>query len=407
MSTPTAPLLAPYTTPPPYQSLHLITSVLGSTSNWVVLRYLCDTLQTSSLRRGNIDSLEGGVGLEEGNEERSAAKKRKVVLVSFLRGWEFWRAEARRVGLDLNKLSKEGRFSFVDGVTELFSPAPTPQSPNPTVPGGAVSSSPRARKSSVSSPSFPLPDRTPPSPSQAARGPRPGPISLSGRVNPLLARPTPPTPPISAKPSTTFSQQNTSAGDDSHRNPSIRTLRWVPTRGSDGGLDGVEKAIASAIEDICKGQSNEHKSEQAGENDVLLVLDQPDFLLAATGPSMCVGATEMGESIMGLRRLVHSTIVTAAADSPLMHSAQQPTPLEIEHSALVVSLAHQAQMVLQLRGLDTGVARDVSGVLRVSKGGALADTNTLKNEEGGSWEEREVLYFVQGDGSVKVFGRGE
>ena len=97
-----------------------------------------------------------------------------------------------------------------------------------------------------------------------------------------------------------------------------------------------------------------------------------------------------------------------AADSPLMHSSQQPTPLEIEHSALVVSLAHQAHMVMQLRGLDTGVARDVSGVLRVSKGGALADTDTLKNgENDDTWEEKEVLYFVQSDGSVKVFGRGE
>ncbi|EFR02514.1 hypothetical protein MGYG_05509 [Nannizzia gypsea CBS 118893] len=395
MSSSTAPLLAPYTTPPPYQALQLITSVLGSTSNWLVLRCLCDALQIPSLRRGNIDGLEDTADFE-GDDSTKRSKKLKVVLVSFLRGWEFWRAEARRAGLDLNKLSKEGKFSFVDGVTYLFSPSPT-QIPQSAVPGGALASPTRARKSSISSPSFPLPDRTPPRAPQNARGPKPGPISFSGRANPLLARPAPPTPPISAAP-TAFATPPTSAINDSNHIQNIRMLRWAPSPGNPGGLDGVEKTISSAIADICKGQ----------ENDVLLVLDQPDFLLAATGSSMQVASAEMGELIMGLRRLVHSTIITVAADSPLMHSSQQPTPLEIEHSALVVSLAHQAQMVMQLRGLDTGVARDVSGVLRVSKGGALADTDTLKNEENGdTWEEKEVLYFVQSDGSVKVFGRGE
>ena len=64
-------------------------------------------------------------------------------------------------------------------------------------------------------------------------------------------------------------------------------------------------------------------------------------------------------------------------------------------------------MVLQLRELDTGVARDVSGVLRVSKGGAWEVAREEKNEENAAWEEREVLFFVQGDGAVRVFGRGE
>lgn len=68
-------------------------------------------------------------------------------------------------------------------------------------------------------------------------------------------------------------------------------------------MDGVEKVITSAIDDIRKEQANGDKTEQEGDNGVLLVLDQPDFLLAATGSSMRVGATEMGELIMGLRRV--------------------------------------------------------------------------------------------------------
>jgi elongator complex protein 6 len=60
-------------------------------------------------------------------------------------------------------------------------------------------------------------------------------------------------------------------------------------------------------------------------------------------------------------------------------------------------------MIMQLRNLETGAARDVSGVLRVSKGGAWGQREGAAE----NWEEKEVLYFVQRDGSVNVFGRGE
>lgn len=50
-----------------------------------------------------------------------------------------------------------------------------------------------------------------------------------------------------------------------------------------------------------------------------------------------------------------------------------------------------------VRGLETGTARDVSGVLRVGRGAGL------KEEE---VEEKEVLYFACGDGGVRVFERG-
>jgi elongator complex protein 6 len=120
----------------------------------------------------------------------------------------------------------------------------------------------------------------------------------------------------------------------------------------------------------------------------------------------------MSEWVMGLREHVHSAVLTLTADSPLIHNAHLPgqaTPLEIEHAALVVGMAHQARMVMQLRGLDTGVARDVSGVLRVSKGGSWVPESEPKSGDDSHqvWEEREILYFVQGDGAVRVFGRGE
>lgn len=73
------------------------------------------------------------------------------------------------------------------------------------------------------------------------------------------------------------------------------------------------------------------------------------------------------------------------------------TPLEVNHTALVMGFAHQARVILGVRSLETGTARDVSGVLRVARGAGVEEEEV---------EEKEVLYFVGGDGGVKVFERG-
>lgn len=55
---------------------------------------------------------------------------------------------------------------------------------------------------------------------------------------------------------------------------------------------------------------------------------------------------------------------------------------------------------MALRLLDTGTARDVSGVVRITAGDG-------GSKEAEKIEERELLYFVGGDGGVKVFERGQ
>lgn len=57
-----------------------------------------------------------------------------------------------------------------------------------------------------------------------------------------------------------------------------------------------------------------------------------------------------------------------------------------------------------LRLLDTGTARDVSGVIRITVGDQLIeDDRDIQRRV----EERELLYFVGGDGGVRVFERGQ
>jgi elongator complex protein 6 len=80
MSTRIPPLLEPYLTLPPEASLILLTSVLGASSNWLVLRFLHSTLTHHN------------ASAEEPSEDEP-----KVLLVSFMRDATFWRENAKRM----------------------------------------------------------------------------------------------------------------------------------------------------------------------------------------------------------------------------------------------------------------------------------------------------------------------
>ncbi|KAM0193899.1 hypothetical protein ACHAPI_007327 [Fusarium lateritium] len=105
----------------------------------------------------------------------------------------------------------------------------------------------------------------------------------------------------------------------------------------------------------------------------VLIIDQLDTLLAVTDESTT--SLTLQNLVLGLRSLVHSTVLTLSADTPLV--AAQATMLEREHASLVLSTAHAADAVLALRPGVEGM------------GGAT-----------------EYLYHVVADGGVKVFERG-
>jgi elongator complex protein 6 len=97
---------------------------------------------------------------------------------------------------------------------------------------------------------------------------------------------------------------------------------------------------------------------------------------------------------------VHATIVALSDDSPL--ALRQHTPLEINHATFLTSVAYQADLMMNLRLLDTGTARDISGVIRITVKEGFEDEATPSRMEG-----KEMLYFIGGDGNVKVFERGQ
>lgn len=90
MATRLPPLLQPYLSPPPANSLVLLTSVLGASTNWLVLRWICSLLEGD--RGDEVPEL--------GASETGTASGPTVVLCSFLREGGFWREGAgRMVGL--------------------------------------------------------------------------------------------------------------------------------------------------------------------------------------------------------------------------------------------------------------------------------------------------------------------
>ena len=130
----------------------------------------------------------------------------------------------------------------------------------------------------------------------------------------------------------------------------------------------------------------------------VLVIDGLDFLLDSL-PSLSV--LQVSQLVLSLRQHMHSMVVTASADFPLLHnSSVSATPMEKSHRAFVTSLAHQSRQVIQTRALGTGAAEDITGVLRVSTGGDLGEE--LEGLEEGEW-----LYKVKGDGNARVWARGE
>ena len=152
-------------------------------------------------------------------------------------------------------------------------------------------------------------------------------------------------------------------------------------------LSSIEKKITAAL---TQAQATNPSTK------TLLILDYTSLLLTTT-PSLTSNA--LSTLILTLRShsAVHSTLLTTPADGPFLSAAQPdanaaPTPIESESAAFTVQQAHCARSVLSVRELGTGAARDVSGVLRVTKGGK-------SDEEVKEWEG---LYLVGRDGGVKI-----
>ncbi|KAF7856340.1 hypothetical protein EAF04_009868 [Stromatinia cepivora] len=160
-------------------------------------------------------------------------------------------------------------------------------------------------------------------------------------------------------------------------------------------LPTISQILNTAITSLSSSSSSQTPK-------IILMIDNPDYLIASSASSTIT--QDLNSLLLNLREKVYSTILTVSIDTPLLSpSSSSQTPLETNTSTFATSLAHEASLILSTRLLDTGAARDVSGVLRITAGGNPVE----EAENEGVIEEKELLYFVSGDGSVRVFERGQ
>ncbi|EXJ79595.1 hypothetical protein A1O3_07874 [Capronia epimyces CBS 606.96] len=276
----------------------------------------------------------------------------EVVFVSLLRPLSLWAEMGKKMGLDFASLLRNRRITYVDGLT-----------------GGIPSTA--ATASTIEADTRQLPTT------------RPRSITLKDIKDAL---------------------------DDVLRRPSISTS----TRPTPSGHLSSSRSADGVFSPRIPPATASPFARSVGEKPLILI-DGIDFLLASQ-PS--VSPVELQSFLATLRTKCHGLMLTCQADSPLLHwsSTSGPgheTPLERNHAHFLTGLAHSARWVFQLRGLDTGSAKDVSGVIRVSRGGdrgmydgvGVDDSPDRSREQ--DLADGEWLYQLQGDSAVRVWARGE
>lgn len=358
-STRIPPLLQPYIRLPNDESLILLTSTLGASANWLIIRFLCDALSNHTQ--------DGGV---EGHN---------VVLVSWMRDHEFWKQESRKgAGLDLERLRREGRFAFVDGLSRLCLDGVEEQSAGvERIPPTAGLNAGRIPQTSSARTPQTLPVRGPP-----------------GRIVPPRGLSIPTPTPAATNTAAEITSMNKST-------PGHYTLTSLD-------LTHLKTAISSAVSSL-NGSPSASQSTTDHQR-TLLILDNPDILLALNA---AIDPSALTSLILDLHTLptVSHILTHIQSDNPLLSLSTPPQPLELEHHNLLVKYAHMSRRILGVRVLDTGVARDVSGVIRVTEQKESWLDLGLGDDDGKDQAEQsetgnEFLYQIKGDGSAKVFERG-
>ncbi len=263
------PLLEPYLALPDEAALIVLTGILGANTNWLALRYLHSFLKSSpsssapipASRRDGYNGeteLQNGMGEAKGNQVGETS----VILLSFLRDFAFWKDAAARLGLDLEAQGRKGRFGFVDGLTGLFS-------------GGASTAT-------TSTSTAATPGNGP--------GAGAGAFARTGGTSPA------------ASPSTRGIPLRPQVPQVSQRSPAVPgASAWNPQKWTltSPALADVSGMLHGAVDELA-GKGN-------GKGRVVLVIDQLDFLLAASPSAGDVSVLALRELLLDLREVCPST----------------------------------------------------------------------------------------------------
>ncbi|TGZ77986.1 hypothetical protein EX30DRAFT_398078 [Ascodesmis nigricans] len=285
-----------------------------------------------------------------------------IVVVGFVGEDLMECADGRRKGDAMAKERAEERYVFVDAVTELFlPPVSTTGATGMTIATGGVNREAGAGVGVGAG-------RRPPSSSSMS----PSPVRTPGSVRNAI--PTPPTPQ-----KTPATMQNTTT------NPSATPPAPTPTLTALSGLTALSNQLTKLLTSLSKHDKR------------VLILLNPEILIATLG----VLARELVEVVEEWHEHVSTTTLLTTTSTPLL--TRTTTRMEKETATFVTTIAHEAAVTVSLRGLETGLASDVSGVMKVTVRG---DGDAEVGGKGQGEREGEWLYHVREQG-VEVFKRGE
>lgn len=93
-----------------------------------------------------------------------------------------------------------------------------------------------------------------------------------------------------------------------------------------------------------------------------------------------------------------------------MSPKKRPSDLEINYSSFAYAIVHRAYSIISLRHFPGGKTKDVTGVIRISRGSGYyaakkdSSSDTSDHEESTN-TQLEMLYFVN-DSGVRFFHKG-
>ena len=170
----------------------------------------------------------------------------------------------------------------------------------------------------------------------------------------------------------------------------LKFLDFLTTNAPLSSMQEIEREIFSALP----------SSPSSGKKTVL-ILDNPLLSLLTTTSQQQPQpqSPNLSTLLLSLRShpSIHSTLLLLPSPSPFPPT----TSFDSSIANFTTTVLHASRLVLSCRELETGAAKDVSGVLRITHGG---DSDWGQGEEGEA--EAELLYLIQRDGVAKVFKRG-
>jgi elongator complex protein 6 len=128
--------------------------------------------------------------------------------------------------------------------------------------------------------------------------------------------------------------------------------------------------------------------------DKVVLIEGIEFLLASTA----ISSTQLLNQIIKLQKKSTALFIVSSADKELIdvkvNNVQLP---EFKTNDFLLRFIHRSHLVISLRPLDTGRAKDVTGTLTISRGALpLSNIQVL---------EKEYLFFVSRDQPTKLFFR--